>query len=63
MKNLHYDLLKLLHSKLDDVWRIEKHYLRDAKDCERCEALFKKMLDEWSRHAEELEAELAKHMQ
>ncbi len=31
MKNVNYDLLKLLHSKLDNVWRLEKFYVRDAK--------------------------------
>lgn len=38
MKNINYDLLKLLHSKLDNVWRLEKFYVRDAKK-EKCESL------------------------
>ena len=32
MKNINYDLLKLLHSKLDTVWRLEKFYVRDADE-------------------------------
>ena len=31
MENINYDLLKLLHTKLDTVWRLEKHYIGDAE--------------------------------
>jgi hypothetical protein len=61
MENLHYDLLKLLHSKLDNVWRLEKHYSGDAVDCADCAALFNKLLEDERNHAEELKAELLKH--
>ena len=37
MKNVNYDLLKMLHSKLDNVWRLEKFYVRDAKK-EKCQS-------------------------
>jgi hypothetical protein len=38
MKNINYDLLKLLHTKLDTVWRLEKHYIGDA-EVAKCHSL------------------------
>lgn len=61
MKNLHYDLLKLFHSKLDNAWRLEKHYLEDAAECADCATLFSKLLEDEKACAEELKAELLKH--
>jgi len=61
MKNLHYDLVKLLHSKLDNVWRLEKHYLKDAKECVRCRALFGKLLKAEKDGLEMLKKELTEH--
>ncbi|MBI4276651.1 hypothetical protein HY629_02305 [Candidatus Uhrbacteria bacterium] len=31
MQNINYDLIKLLHTTLDTVWRLEKYYVADAK--------------------------------
>lgn len=38
MNNVNYDLLKLLHSKLDNVWRLEKFYVGDAKKA-KCQSV------------------------
>lgn len=35
MKNINYDLIKLLHCKMDTVWRLEKFYCSDAQQ-EQC---------------------------
>ena len=61
MKNLHYDLIKLLHGRLDYAWRIEKHYAADA-DCDKCRALFEKFLAVDREQIEMLSRELAKHI-
>jgi len=60
MKNLHYDLIKLLHGKLDDAWRIEKHYLADA-DCDECREMFEKLLAADREQIEMLSRELKRH--
>jgi hypothetical protein len=62
MKNVNYNVLKLLHNQLDDLWRIEKHYLKDAKStkCD-CGRLLKTMQKDMKRNIEMLKRELAAH--
>jgi len=65
VKNANYNLVKMLLQKLDDTWRIEKHYCEDAKemDCPNCTAIFERILAEDQKQTELLRAELAKHIQ
>lgn len=63
MENLSYDLIKLLHNKLDDHWRITKHYLKDAKKCRRCAGIFKEMVKTDKKMIDQLRAEIGKHHQ
>jgi protein-arginine kinase activator protein McsA len=64
MKNANYNLVKMLLAKLDDVWRIEQHYAKDAVEhgCDRCEALLTEILKTDKEHIEALRQELAKHI-
>lgn len=63
MKNTNYNVLKLLHGTLDDLWRIEKHYLKDAKGGKcGCVKLMKRMRQELAGQAEDLRSELSAHM-
>jgi len=64
MKNANYNLVKMLLSKLDDTWRVEKYYTGDAAElsCKTCQAILKKILADDQRHAELLRAELSKHI-
>ena len=63
MKNINYDLLKLLHSKLDNVWRLEKYYVDDAKEakCHSTSAL-EKILEDEKKHVEMLREEIKMRM-
>lgn len=63
MKNINYDLLKLLHSKLDNVWRLENYYVRDAKKakCHSVSALERILKDE-KKHADMLREEINMRM-
>ncbi len=63
MKNINYDLLKLLHSTLDNVWRLENYYIRDAKaaKCHSVKAL-EQMLKNERKHAETLKKEISMRM-
>ena len=60
MKNINYDLVKLLHSKLDNVHRLEKFYVNDANKA-KCHSLpaLKQILEEEKKHVEMLRDEIA----
>lgn len=62
MKNVNYNVLKLLHNQLDDLWRIERHYQKDAKGCRcGCAQLLKSMRSQLKKNVESLKKELAAH--
>ncbi len=63
MKNINYDLLKLLHTKLDTVWRLEKHYIGDAEvaKCHSVKAM-EAMLEEEKKQIETLNKEIRMRM-
>lgn len=62
MKNFNYNLLKLLHGQLDNVWRIEKHYLQDANDlsCD-CKKVLEEIKKDGEKHIAMLLEEIGKH--
>lgn len=64
MRNANYNLVKLLLNKLDDSWRVEKHYEKDAREmsCKDCQKILKRILDVDKKHIEMLRKELAKHI-
>lgn len=63
MKNANYNLIKVLLSELDDAWRIEKHYLEDAKKfgCNDCEKILKEIHENTEKHIKMLRDEIARH--
>lgn len=62
MKNVNYNIIKLLHNQLDDLWRIEKHYAKDAKGTKcSCGKLLKEMQTQMKKNIDDLKAELAEH--
>ena len=64
MQNINYDLLKLLHAKLDTVWRLEKHYMEDA-DKAACHSIgeLRQMLVDDKKHIAALNEEIRMRMQ
>lgn len=64
MRDANYNLVKLLLQKLDDNWRVEQHYAKDAKatSCRGCQAVIMRILAADKRHVEMLRKELAKHI-
>jgi len=64
MKNINYDLIKLLHTTLDTIWRLENHYIEDAEKvkCHSVPAL-KQILEDAKRHAEMLREEIKMRME
>jgi rubrerythrin len=59
MKNINYDLVKLLHTTLDTIWRLENYYVKDAEEakCHSVSAL-KQILEDEKKHAEMLREEI-----
>ena len=59
MKNINYDLIKLLHTTLDTIWRLERHYVEDAEkvNCHSVSAL-KQILEDEKKHAETIREEI-----
>jgi hypothetical protein len=65
MKNANYNLVKMLLAKLNDTWRVEKHYAHDAKEhgCEGCAKVLEEIRSDDDRHIDMLRAELARHIE
>ncbi|MDH4330244.1 MAG: hypothetical protein OEV93_01710 [Candidatus Moranbacteria bacterium] len=62
MKNYNYNLIKLLHISLDNAWRIEQHYLKDAADLDcDCSKILEEMKSDAEKHIEALSKEIKKH--
>jgi len=63
MKNVNYNLIKVLLGKLDDVWRVEKHYLNDVKGMKcNCSKILKKIWQDDEKHIAMLRKEIASHV-
>ncbi|MCK4265214.1 hypothetical protein KAW80_02550 [Candidatus Babeliales bacterium] len=62
-ENINYDLVKLLKSKMDNVWRLEKFYCKDAEDanCKSLESL-KQILENESLHVKMLKEAIKERM-
>jgi len=63
MKNINYDLLKMLHGTLDSIWRLEKFYVKDA-DAAKCHSkgALQKILEDERVHAKMLHEEIKARM-
>ncbi|HEU4715276.1 MAG TPA: hypothetical protein VFS14_00410 [Candidatus Saccharimonadales bacterium] len=60
MKDINYDLVKLLHKKLDTIAQLERHYINDAvkAKCHSAEAL-RRILEDERAHVEVLAQEIS----
>lgn len=59
MKDINYDLIELLHTKLDTVAKLEEHFIDDAKAVKcHSEPALKKILQDEKEHAKVLEEEI-----
>lgn len=64
MKNENYNLIKMLHNSLDDLWRVEKFYHRDSKKskCTSCAGIYEMMKKDIKKHIDLLQKEIASHI-
>lgn len=61
MTNNNYDIIKMLFAALDDSYRIDKYYLKDAEGCSHCKEIFEKMKKDINGHIEMLRNEIINH--
>ncbi len=61
MRNVNYNLVKMMLSKMDNAWRLENYYVKDA-EAEGCEsaAALRDILEDEKRHIEVLRGEVSK---
>lgn len=62
MDNLEYDLTKLEMYKSESVWKIDNHYLEDAKDDNEVAKLFEEIKKTDEKHMKSLREALAKRI-
>lgn len=62
LNNNSHNLIQQLSEISDSVWRIEKHYLDEAKHCESCVSLWRTLHEDYEKHIELLSTELKKHL-
>lgn len=64
MTNVNYNLLKFLHNTLDDLWRLEKFYVKDAEEenCAKCKEILESIKADVERHIGMLKEELVNHV-
>lgn len=64
MTNANYNLLKLMHNTLDDLWRLEKYYIKDAEEegCDKCKEMLESIRADIAKHVGMLKEELANHV-
>ena len=63
MKDINYDLLKMLYAKADTIWWLEKHCIKDA-ELAKCHSLpvLQKILDQERENIEALKKEIKLRM-
>lgn len=56
--NCNYDKVKLLHEVSHMIWRIRRHYIKDAEKSKHplCKKMYKEIADELEKHKEKLAA-------
>ncbi|MEK7520660.1 MAG: hypothetical protein AAB560_01120 [Patescibacteria group bacterium] len=62
MKNHSHDLIHQLSEMLDSVWRIDRHYLGDAKTCsDECVKIWENLRSDLQKQCEILQESIKKH--
>lgn len=61
LKNRDHNLIHQLSEISDSLWRIEKYYLEEAKGCDSCLDLWRKLYQDYEDHIFRLSEEVKKH--
>lgn len=62
LKDTSHNLIHQLSEISDSLWRIEKHYLDEAKGCDTCLNLWRELHQDYSEHVLKLTEEIKKHI-
>ena len=57
-----YDLMNQMVQESKTLWRIKMHYKENAKECPKCQALWKRLEKEKESNLKELESLLKEHL-
>jgi len=61
LKNHNHDLIQQLSEISDSAWRMEV-YIKSAKGCEECTALWKKLKSDYESHVKLISNEIKRHV-
>jgi len=61
LKDHNHDLVQQISESSDGVWRMEE-YLKNSEGCERCQAMWIKIKDDFNSHVEMLRSEIEQHV-
>ena len=62
LKDHNHDLVHALSEKNDALWRYQREYLKNARDCEHCTKLWQALEADDEKHVKMLAAEIKRHM-
>lgn len=62
LNNHSYNLMNQLVQEHKSLWRIKQMYKKDARDCSRCQAFWKKLEVDKENHIQELEGLIKRHL-
>ena len=57
-----YDLMAQVVQESKTLWRIKMHYKENAKECPKCQTLWKRLEKEKESNLKELESLLKEHL-
>ena len=61
MRNINHDLVHQLSEALDSIWRFEL-YQKEAKACDRCQELWKRLIEKYQEIEKMLLEEISRHV-
>jgi len=61
LNNHIYNLFNQMIQEHKSIWRIEKFYLKDAKNCRKCQSFWNKIFEEKGKMIEEIFSLINQH--
>jgi len=61
LKDHNHDLIHQMSESSDSLWRMEE-YMKNAEGCDKCQAIWQKMKDDFSVHTEMIREEIERHV-
>lgn len=62
LKDHNFDLVHALSKKSSALWRCKNEYLKNSEDCDHCQNMWSKIMEDDDKHAEMLKEEIKRHI-